>query len=141
MSRLLSFLLLGPPVVNAAMAAYMASVPLHIRALVDANECTLPSEFTISDFSGQSDDGGDTLDQFEFNFQNDGTSISTLCQFNSSSEAIILGGRTPRYACNDPSVHFIWQDSALTMIEKVCPDEQGYVQLVPLAIHMPLAVV
>ncbi|KAL2757109.1 hypothetical protein ACRALDRAFT_1056171 [Sodiomyces alcalophilus JCM 7366] len=107
------------------MAAYMASVPRNIRALVEADECKLPSEFTIRGFSGESDDGGDTLDLFEFSFQDDGTGISTLCQFNSSSEAIVLGGRTPRYACHDPSVHFIWQDTALTMIEKTCPDEQG----------------
>ncbi|ROT40041.1 hypothetical protein SODALDRAFT_332198 [Sodiomyces alkalinus F11] len=125
MNQLLGFLLLGAPTVNAAMAAYMAAVPQRIRALVEAHECTLPAEFTIKNFSGNPDDGGDTLSQFEFNFQDDETDVSTLCQFNSSSEAIIIGGRTARYACNDPLVQFIWQDAALTMIEKACPDEQG----------------
>lgn len=125
MARLFNLVLLAAPVANAAMASYMATVPQSIRALVDSDQCDLPAEFSVTGFTGTSEDGGETFESFEFGFSDADTGIDTLCQFNSSSDPIVIGGRTPRFACNDGTVQFIFQDGSLTMVERACPDDQG----------------
>lgn len=126
MNQLLSLLILAAPSVNA-MAAYMTQVPQQLRALVESDECILPEDFTISNFDAVSQDGGETLDAFQFGFLDDKTSITTTCYFNSTSEPIVEGGRTPKYPCEDARALFIWQNSQLTMVEKVCPGDDGCV--------------
>lgn len=125
MNQLASFLLLAAPSAVNAMAAYMAQVPQELRALVDTEDCILPEDFTITAFDAESQDNGDTMDAFMFGFVDDKTSVSTTCYFNSTSEPVVEGGRTPRFPCGDARVLFIWQDSQLTMIEKVCPGDDG----------------
>ncbi|KAH7358765.1 hypothetical protein B0T11DRAFT_330522 [Plectosphaerella cucumerina] len=124
MNQLLSILLLAAPAANA-MAAYMAELPQQIRAMVETDSCVLPEDFTVSDFTAQSQDNGNTLDAFEFGFTDDKTTVSTTCYFNSTSVPVVEGGRTPRYPCEDARALFIWQNSQLTLIEKVCPGDDG----------------
>ncbi|KAM0329886.1 hypothetical protein ACHAQA_004051 [Verticillium albo-atrum] len=124
MNQFLSLLLLAAPTTNA-MAAYMASLPQEIAALVAADDCQLPDEFSIQNFVAESANGGKALDSFEFGFVDDSTVVDTSCFFNSTSEAVNNDGRTPRYACNDARVNFIWQNGSLTLIEGVCPGEDG----------------
>lgn len=125
MNQLVSLLVvLAAPSVNA-MASYMASVPTTMRALVDSGGCSLPEEFFIQNFVAESADGGATLDSFEFGYLNSLTDIDTTCYYNETSVPIELGGRTPRYECEDGIVQFIFQDSRLTMIELACPEEDG----------------
>lgn len=107
------------------MASYMADLPQQIRAMVETDSCILPEDFTVSDFSAQTQDNGNTLMAFEFGFLDDKTGVSTTCYFNSTSESIIEGGRTPRYPCVDTRALFIWQNSQLTMVEKVCAGDDG----------------
>ncbi|KAM0281917.1 hypothetical protein ACHAQH_003262 [Verticillium albo-atrum] len=124
MNQLFSLLLLAAPTANA-MAAYMASLPQDIAALVATDDCQLPDEFSIQNFVAESADGGKTLGSFEFGFLDDSTTVDTSCLFNSTSEAVNDDGRTPRYACNDARVNFIWQNESLTLIEGVCAGEDG----------------
>lgn len=49
------------------------------------------------------------------------TDITTTCHLNSTSTNLGAAGAAPRYACDNSSVNFIWQNSKLTMIELACP--------------------
>ncbi|PNH37848.1 hypothetical protein VD0004_g8955 [Verticillium dahliae] len=124
MNQLLCLLLAATPAANA-MAAYIASLPQEIAALVATDDCQLPDEFSIQNFVADSADGGKTLDSYEFGFFDDSTTVDTSCLFNSTSKAVNNDGRTPRYSCNDARVNFIWQNGSLTLIEGVCAGEDG----------------
>jgi hypothetical protein len=114
--------------IPVALAGVQYAVPHSLAVQVEENaECTLPDDFNIQNFTGESEDDGVMLDSFKFSFLDDSTNVTSACSFNSSSKPIGDPGRTPRYACDAPVVQFIWQNGTLTIIEEVCPGGDGYV--------------
>ncbi|KAK1969903.1 hypothetical protein LY78DRAFT_700411 [Colletotrichum sublineola] len=120
----ISLLVVAAPAVQAAVS-YMAAVPDFLMAKVQSSDCTLPDDFQIQNFAAESPDGGKTIESLTFNFNDDSTILSTPCHLNASSVAVAGDGRTARYACDDARVQFIWQNGTATVIEKVCPGEDG----------------
>ncbi|GKT41874.1 uncharacterized protein ColSpa_02055 [Colletotrichum spaethianum] len=119
-----SLLFVAAPAVQAAVS-YMAAVPESLMAKVESSDCTLPDDFQIQNFAAESPDGGQTVESLNFNFNDDSAILSTPCQLNASSVPVTSDGRTPRYACDDARVQFIWQNGTITVIEKVCPGDDG----------------
>ncbi|KAH6899010.1 hypothetical protein B0T10DRAFT_454332 [Thelonectria olida] len=113
----------------SALAVHLYSVPNHL-SLAEAdetNDCVLPDNYHILNFRSTSGSGGTNLSAFGFTFKDTKTKVTTPCEFNSTSKATAVTGSTARYACDDSSVEFIWQDKPdyLTMIEYVCPGTDG----------------
>ncbi|KXH48913.1 hypothetical protein CSIM01_08572 [Colletotrichum simmondsii] len=120
----LSLLLITAPAAQAAVS-YMSAVPDKLMAMVEASEdCNLPDDFQIQNFTAESADGK-TADSLDFTFNDDSTVLNTQCHLNASSVPVSGDGRTPRYACDNASVQFIWQNGTITVIEKVCPGDDG----------------
>ncbi|KAF4851132.1 hypothetical protein CGCSCA4_v003494 [Colletotrichum siamense] len=107
-----------------AMVSYMAAVPDSVMAMADAGNCNLPDDFQIQNFAAQSADG-QTADSLDFTFNDDSTTLNTPCHLNASSVPVSGDGRTPRYSCENAMVQFIWQNNTITVIEKVCPGDDG----------------
>ncbi|OHE97802.1 hypothetical protein CORC01_06837 [Colletotrichum orchidophilum] len=121
----LSLLLIAAPAAQAVVS-YMPTVPDTLMAMVESSEdCNLPDDFQIQNFSAESPDGGKTTDSLDFTFNDDSTILNTQCHLNASSAPVSGDGRTPRYACDNTNVQFIWQNSTITVIEKVCPGDDG----------------
>ncbi|KAK1600109.1 uncharacterized protein LY79DRAFT_664479 [Colletotrichum navitas] len=120
----ISLFVIAAPVVQAAVS-YMAAVPESLMSKVQSSDCTLPDDFEIQNFAAESPDGGKTIESLAFNFNDDSTIVSTSCQLNASSMPVAGDGRTARYACDDARVQFIWRNGTTTVIEKVCPGEDG----------------
>ncbi|KAL2883827.1 hypothetical protein SGCOL_000976 [Colletotrichum sp. CLE4] len=120
----LSLLLIAAPAAQAAVS-YMSAVPDTLMAMVESSEdCNLPDDFQIQNFAAESADGK-TADSLDFTFNDDSTILNTQCHLNASSVPVPGDGRTPRYACDNASVQFIWQNGTMTVIEKVCPGDDG----------------
>jgi hypothetical protein len=124
MWQLIQLCLLCAP---AALAAIHYAVPKSFAVMTSEAGCTLPEGFHLQHFAGESKDGGKTFDSLDFGFLDNSTSIATPCHFNSSSKAVGQPDRTPRYACDNSLIEFIWQNSSLTMIEGACPGTNGLV--------------
>lgn len=96
-----------------------------VRMVNDA-DCIFPSNYTVSNFTAFTPtDGNSTETVIKFNFVDNGTSIVTQCEKNSTSKSTEKPGLAPRYACGNPRVQFIWQNTTLSMIEGVCPGTDG----------------
>ncbi|KAL0939281.1 uncharacterized protein CTRU02_205891 [Colletotrichum truncatum] len=119
----LSLLFVAAPAAQA-LVSYMAAVPESLMALSNSGDCTLPDDFQIQQFSAQSPDG-QTIDSLDFTFNDDSTILKTQCHLNASSVPVSDDGRTARYSCDNQLVQFIWQNETITVIEKVCPGEDG----------------
>ncbi|EFQ29358.1 hypothetical protein CGRA01v4_05101 [Colletotrichum graminicola] len=120
----ISLLVIAAPAAQAAVS-YMAAVPESLMAKVQSSDCTLPDDFQIQNFAAESPDGGKTIESLAFNYNDDSTILSTSCHLNASSIPVAGDGRTARYACDDARVQFIPRNGTITMIEKVCPGEDG----------------
>lgn len=113
----------------AEIAASAYNIPIHMEV---ADECALPSEYTISNFVTYADKLNGTLNATSFHFTDSETGIDTACQKNSTSSSTSPNGGTARFYCDDTTVEFIYQTTGiagLTVIEKACPDR--YVLLRP----------
>ncbi|KAJ0166740.1 hypothetical protein CTA2_6067 [Colletotrichum tanaceti] len=119
-----SLLVIAAPAAQAVVS-YMATVPESLMTMVESTDCTLPDDFQIQNFTAESPDGGQTLDSLAFSFNDDSTLLGTLCHLDASSIPVAGDGRTARYACDDTRVQFIWQNGTITVIEKVCPGDDG----------------
>ncbi|KAF9879074.1 hypothetical protein CkaCkLH20_03307 [Colletotrichum karsti] len=119
----LSLLFIAAPAAQA-MVSYMASVPDNVMAMADAGNCALPDDFQIQNFAAQSTDGK-TADSLDFTFNDDSTSLNTECHLNASSVPVPSNGATDRFSCDNALVQFIWQNETITIIEKVCPGDDG----------------
>src|SRR4051812_26316919 len=117
-SRLAVFAGLALPLVQAT-ALYAASLPQAVHSSVASGSCKLPDDFEIQGLGGLSQNGT-AFSTLDFVFYDNSTLINTQCHLNASSVPIEVGGRTPRYPCDDPDVFFIFQDDKLTMIETLC---------------------
>ncbi|KAK5663469.1 hypothetical protein OQA88_3898 [Cercophora sp. LCS_1] len=101
-----------------------ADFPISILA---SGDCVMPQKFSVTDLQMwlpalTNNEYNTTV---EFRFTDSGTSIDTTCHRNATSPNVADDGDTPRWACADPTVQFIWQDSTLTIIEKACPNSGG----------------
>ncbi|KAF4122581.1 hypothetical protein GMORB2_6887 [Geosmithia morbida] len=118
-------LLAALPSVMAAKLAYSPPASLLSMASAEDSDCTLPAEYKIQNFHAQSNNTGSTLDAFDFKYIDAETQVTTLCHFNETSKSTTPDTLTPRYACEDGEVKFIWEDSEgqLTLIERICPSD------------------
>ncbi|KAK4218214.1 hypothetical protein QBC37DRAFT_412803 [Rhypophila decipiens] len=96
-----------------------------IQILAQDNSCALPDNFTVSYFLAFTPDtasGNQNSPLVHFGFQDIATSISTMCMYNTSSVNVGPEGLTPRYACDNEMVEFIWdsEEVTLTVVEKAC---------------------
>ena len=115
------------PVLACLTAAVSASKALHYTVLSSlkataASNCTLPAEFTVTDFTYYTDKANDTLGAVNFKFSDPDTKIETTCQRTSDSTA--SGPSKNRYECDNANIAFIYQTTGiagLTLIEKACP--------------------
>jgi hypothetical protein len=124
-----SLLLACLPAVLATQLAYTPPAALAAKAKDSSNNCVLPADFHVRDFSATTNSTGNSLSSFNFTYVNTVTNSSTACEYGprSTAQAPGNGGRVPRYACRDDDVSFIWQHGPkkLSLIQKVCPDSKG----------------
>ncbi|KAI0383933.1 hypothetical protein F5Y04DRAFT_250036 [Hypomontagnella monticulosa] len=107
-------LLAGP----VAAKALKYTVPSKLLA---AN-CTMPADYTVSNFTVYTDTVDNTKDNTSFYFADASTGINTSCSHNSTSKPSTVGSN--RWPCDDPNVAFIYQTTGvagLTLIEVACP--------------------
>ena len=102
------------------------------KILAQNDDCIMPAAFDITNlhiFSPQDISKSFTI---QFIFNDTDTNINTNCQYNSSSVNVGPVGLTPRWACDNPNVQFIYEnadnstgssDPTLTLIEKACPGQ------------------
>lgn len=133
-----TLLLASLPSALGLQLAYAPPPELMAKANAADNNCVLPASYMVQNFVGTSNDTGNSLGSFDFRFVDSETQITTRCHFNSSSKSTTPGSLTPRYACENGEVKFIWEDEDgdLTMVERVCPGSDEYV--LPAAPPLPL---
>ncbi|CAM1507253.1 Fc.00g068940.m01.CDS01 [Cosmosporella sp. VM-42] len=111
-----------------ATVAYFDSLPqsLALKAADETNDCVLPDDYHVVDFTATSNNVGKNLTTFSFIFKDDTTKITTPCHFNSTSRSS-PGTRTPRYTCDNSKIEFIHEteEGKLWMIQQVCPGDDG----------------
>lgn len=121
------------PSAMATMSALSYSAPPELLAQAQSqSNCNLPPGFQIKDFTAKSNETGPaaSLTAYNFTFVDQTTSVTTNCQFNSSSVSTTPPGLTPRFACDKSGVSgvkFIWDNTRrqLTMVERICPNTRG----------------
>lgn len=107
-------------------------IPTMMANILAQNDgCIMPATFDIRNFHvfAPQDSSKSFLIQFAFNDTD--TNINTNCQYNSSSVNVGPEGLTPRWACDNQNVQFIYEngdnstdnDPTLTIIEKACPEQ------------------
>ncbi|KAK8048856.1 hypothetical protein PG994_010586 [Apiospora phragmitis] len=113
------------------MASTVASTPLKYKIPANmkvAADCTMPSEYTVSNFSAYTDRSNQTT--VSFTYADTATGISTHCERNPASKPHNTNpSLASRYACDDANVEFIYQATGvagLTVIEAACPGGGGY---------------
>ncbi|KAK3942734.1 hypothetical protein QBC46DRAFT_244325, partial [Diplogelasinospora grovesii] len=106
--------------------ALPASLP---TSFFEDDSCNLPASFEIAEFQTWSPAAGNTDHGpvINFGYKDNGTGIDTECHYNSSSVNVGPEGLTPRYACDNSYVTFIYQNdtNVLTVIEVACPGSSG----------------
>ncbi|KFA48415.1 hypothetical protein S40293_00258 [Stachybotrys chartarum IBT 40293] len=112
--------------VSIAMLAYSPPAEVITRAETSP-ECILPRDYHVQNFTGYSNDTGTTISSFDFTFADTATNVTTLCHFNSTSTSTTPPSLTPRFACENSDVKFIWEnpDRQIWMIERVCSLTDG----------------
>jgi len=105
----------------------------QIAELLAAAACQTRRSFTVKDFklwTPVSGNANETTLSFRYTDTGEPAPINTACHLNSTSKSLTAGsGHTPRYACENRRVNFIWQkNSELVPIEEAsCSDQSGCV--------------
>ncbi|UKZ92142.1 uncharacterized protein TrAFT101_007108 [Trichoderma asperellum] len=111
-----------------SILAYHPPAELLAQSQSDSS-CNFPADFHIQNFVAKTNETGPaaTLSAYNFTFVDKTTSVTTRCSFNSSSVSTTPTGLTPRYACADGDVKFIWDNAhrQLTVVERICPNAKG----------------
>jgi hypothetical protein len=118
-----SLLTILPLVLSLTAALPTYNLPIAIKSIFEADEtCTLPAQFQIEQLQEWTPEAGNNNSAtVNFAYWDNSTQIQTICHFNETSENVAPNpDLTPRYACDDPTVEFIWQYPTLTIIEKAC---------------------
>jgi len=71
----------------SAVAAVQYDVPHSLAASMEDLGCTLPDDFRVQNFIAQSHDNGQTLQTFDFVYNDGNTNVTTPCHFNASTVA------------------------------------------------------
>ncbi|KAI1202068.1 hypothetical protein F5X97DRAFT_287915 [Nemania serpens] len=103
----------------SASKALHYTVPSSFKAV--AKNCSMPAEFTVTNFTTYTDTKDNSSDTVSFDFNDPDTQIRTTCQRNSTS--IPSGPSKNKYACNNTDISFIYQTTGvagLTLVEKAC---------------------
>ena len=89
----------------------------------DGGVC-LPLNFTIPSIEVFDPAENNTANGFllTFGFIDSLTKVQTTCSMNDTSKPGGPSNDTPRFACDNPRVQFIWQAGDLTLIEQTCPN-------------------
>jgi hypothetical protein len=95
-----------------------------------ASNCILPGNFSLQNvvwWTPSAARNGSASPVLNFDFADKATEATTACHYNASSKPIGETPSTPRYACDNPSIEFIWESSQnlLDVIERVCPNSNG----------------
>ncbi|KAJ6445637.1 PRO41 protein [Purpureocillium lavendulum] len=124
--QLSSLLLAVLPSVAMAATAYDAPAALKAVAKDPTNECKLPVSFHVINFAGKKNESSD-LSEYHFKYRNTNTNLTTTCNWDTESKSTTPNGLTPRFACADSNVKFIWEGTKkrLTLVERVCPNTRG----------------
>lgn len=113
--------LLSLAVAASASKALHYTVPGNFKAAAASN-CTMPSEFVVTNFTTYTDKDDDSLNTVSFDFTDPDTAIQTTCRRNSTSTP--SGPSKNRYGCSNPDIAFIYQTTGvagLTLAERACP--------------------
>ncbi|KAL2165206.1 hypothetical protein VTH06DRAFT_502 [Thermothelomyces fergusii] len=100
--------------------------PALTKVAHTSNFCIPPQEFVIKNFQIWNPDAHNNRSiTISFDYSDDSVmpAINTKCQLNHTSVNVGAKGLTPRYACDDVLVKFMWTNGTLTVIEKACPQE------------------
>lgn len=136
---LLPLLATLPCAIAAAISkpVYIFPAALRAKASDASNGCVLPKSYQIKSFTAKSNSSisaasPGVLSSYDFTFADPDTQVTTVCHFNSTSASTTPAGLTPRYACENHDVKFIFRDGdspekVMTMIQRVCPKTDGYV--------------
>ncbi|CCC11594.1 hypothetical protein SMACR_04579 [Sordaria macrospora] len=89
------------------------------------DQCPYPVHYKITSLQVWTPKNGNTHPMvIDFQYADEETKIATSCHYNGTQPNIAPTGlRSAQYACEDPSVRFIWdtEESSLSMIELACP--------------------
>ncbi|KIH88490.1 hypothetical protein SPBR_07788 [Sporothrix brasiliensis 5110] len=89
-----------------------------------SSSCYYPATFTLDNLTTWSPAANTSQSYVSFLYIDSGTKITTPCSYNASSQSLTVGtSLTPRYACDDSTVSFIWQKGKITAIEATCPGQ------------------
>lgn len=115
-----SFALVGLVVSMAASTPLKYKIPANMKVAAD---CTMPSEYTVSDFSSYTNRSNQTT--VSFAYVDSATGINTRCARSPSSKPHNTNpSLASRYACDNANVEFIYQTAGvagLTVVEAACP--------------------
>lgn len=115
-------LLAAVPLVTAFLP-YIDTVP---DTVTTDDSCVFPEGYVIDQFTSWTPSASNNRSSFfGFGYTDQNTSVSTTCEWNSTSKAVIPGGASPRYACDNPLVEFIWENGTIDLIEKICVGSSG----------------
>ena len=120
------FALAALPLASLAKVAY--HVPQAMKLKAEDDGCVFPQGYHVLDFQGSSNNTSKlTMSSFNFTFVDPDTQTVSLCQLNSSSVPTTAPGYTPKYACENRNIRFIWQQARkeIWLLEKICPDQNG----------------
>lgn len=116
-----TFALLAAVQLAASLQTYKVPISM-LTALLENEDCTLPKKFLVRAVVLWTPASNNKRSEtFDFWYTNNGTSIDTMCHYNSTSVNVGPKGSTERYACENGNVEFIWERGTLTLIEKACP--------------------
>ncbi|KAK3329394.1 hypothetical protein B0H66DRAFT_596978 [Apodospora peruviana] len=95
-----------------------------LKVMLEDDSCISPSGFEIEGFGLFAPGPNNTASpRIDFTFVDVATNINTPCHYNTSSVNVGPAGLTPRWACDNNIVSFIWEDDTVTVIEKACPQD------------------
>jgi hypothetical protein len=119
-------MLLLSAVAQLATAQPTYKIPLAMSKIVaEDDSCIMPESFVVQNFQIWTPAPGNNRSEIiNFGYADNSTSITTQCHFNGSSVNVGPQGLAPRYACDDKTVEFIWQNGTLTLVEKACPQNK-----------------
>lgn len=121
----------------AAATAYNAH-PMLLKAAAQQG-CETPNKFSIRNLCGHTNGTADAPapKYIEFDYADPASKVETSCQLNATSKSTTPEGLTPRFACENRDVKFIWDQDRqlLTLVERACHTAQGYVRSDPRSCH------
>ncbi|UNI15149.1 hypothetical protein JDV02_001712 [Purpureocillium takamizusanense] len=115
------------PSVALAATAYTPPASLAAAAKDPGNDCSLPVSYHVLNFVGKKNSSATDLSSYSFKYRNTNSNLTTECAWDTTSKSTTPDSLTPRFACADRNVKFIWQgeQKRLTLIERVCPNTRG----------------